>query len=99
MNITIEKIKADYNKKVHAYDFLLKKEIGYYEKVDCEYADLIVDIQDINYYIVKANRILDSIISRMFMYIMENMKRLSVLMVSYWQVPFQENSLRLLLAG
>lgn len=55
MNIAIEKIKSDYNKKVHAYDFLLKKEIGYYEKVDCEYADLIVDIQDINYYIVKAN--------------------------------------------
>ena len=41
----------------------------------------------------------DSIISHMFMYIMENMKHLSVLMVSCWQAPFQENSLRLLLAG
>ena len=43
---SIEKLKNKYSRTLSAYDILLKKEFEYYEKIDCIFADLIVDIQD-----------------------------------------------------
>ena len=43
---SIEKLKNKYSRTLTAYDILLKKEFEYYEKIDCIFADLIVDIQD-----------------------------------------------------
>ena len=43
---SIEKLKNKYSRTLTAYDILLKKEFEYYEKIDCVFADLIVDIQD-----------------------------------------------------
>ena len=43
---SIEKIKNKYSRTLTAYEILLKKEFEYYEKKDCIFADLIVDIQD-----------------------------------------------------
>lgn len=53
---SIEKLKNKYSRTLSAYDILLKKEFEYYEKIDCIFADLIVDIQDFKASIINEFR-------------------------------------------
>ncbi len=53
-NKELEKIKNDLSRSLSAYEILLNKELEYYQKIDKIYAQLAVDICDIDFYSTDA---------------------------------------------
>lgn len=52
----IEKLKNKFARNMSAYEFLIKKEFEYYEKIDSIYAELIVIVQDISQGLCNKNK-------------------------------------------
>lgn len=56
-NKELEKAKNKMARSMSAYELLLNKEFEYYQKIDNIYASLIVDIQDVYWYMVEARNL------------------------------------------
>lgn len=53
----LEKVKNKLAKNISAFEVLLRKEFEYYESVDKIYAEIIVDIQDVYWYVAEATEL------------------------------------------